>query len=67
MMRAKITGFHLDDEGQWVAELDCGHQRHVRHLPPFQERPWVTSKSGRDEKIGTEIDCGLCRQGIVPA
>ncbi|MGN0857666.1 MAG: DUF3565 domain-containing protein, partial [Stenotrophomonas sp.] len=28
-----ITGFHQDDQGHWVAELACGHGRHVRHNP----------------------------------
>ncbi|MGH7532827.1 MAG: DUF3565 domain-containing protein, partial [Gemmatimonadales bacterium] len=23
-MQRTITGFHQDDEGHWVAELDCG-------------------------------------------
>jgi len=63
---AKITGFHIDDEGHWVAELDCGHQRHVRHLPPFQDREWVTTAAGRAGHLGAEIPCGLCAQGIAP-
>jgi hypothetical protein len=63
MYHSKITGFHQDDDGHWVAELDCGHNRHVRHLPPFQEREWVVTKFGRDSKLGVEISCGLCAQG----
>jgi hypothetical protein len=58
---AKITGFHLDDDGHWVAELGCGHQRHVRHVPPFQERPWVATEAGRYARICTEIECMQCR------
>jgi hypothetical protein len=30
----KIVGFHLDERKDWVAELECGHQQHVRHNPP---------------------------------
>jgi hypothetical protein len=30
-MEQRITGFHLDDESHWVAELVCGHYQHVRH------------------------------------
>jgi hypothetical protein len=63
MHHAKITGFHQDDDGHWVAELDCGHNRHVRHLPPFQERQWVVSETGRNSKLDVEIYCGLCAQG----
>ena len=42
-----IVGFHQDQEGDWVAELDCGHNQHVRHNPPWQERAWVLSSEGR--------------------
>ena len=24
-MKRKISGFHRDDVGDWVAELECGH------------------------------------------
>jgi len=30
-MNRRITGFHQDDVGDWVAELDCGHTQLVRH------------------------------------
>ena len=29
----KIVDFHLDENLDWVAELECGHQQHVRHNP----------------------------------
>lgn len=60
-----ITGFHLDAEGQWVAELDCGHTQHMRHDPPWQVREWVTTEAGRAGKIGTEIPCRLCGEAIA--
>jgi hypothetical protein len=56
-----ITGFHKDDEGFWVADLDCGHTIHMRHDPPWQERPWVGTQSGRESRIGQENDCVDCR------
>lgn len=59
-MDQPITGFHQDEEGVWVAELGCGHQQHVRHDPPWQVRPWVTSPEGRAGRIGTLIDCRSC-------
>lgn len=59
-MKQPITGLQLDDEGQWVARLACGHRQHVRHQPPFTHRPWVTTEAGRAEKIGTELDCPRC-------
>lgn len=38
-MKQHIIGFHTDKEGHWVAKLGCGHNRHVRHDPPWQLRP----------------------------
>jgi len=57
-----IVGYHRDDQGEWVAELACGHQRHVRHEPPFQVRPWVGDAEGRRERLGTPLECRLCDQ-----
>ncbi|MEO8560954.1 MAG: DUF3565 domain-containing protein [bacterium] len=59
-MKRAIVGFHLDDEGHWVAELVCGHGQHVRHDPPWQRREWVTTESGRASFLGFELDCVLC-------
>jgi len=33
-MERRITGFHLDEKGDWVADLDCGHTRHDRFEKP---------------------------------
>ena len=59
-MNRTITGFHLDDLRDWVAELDCGHGQHVRHRPPFVSRPWVVTESGRESMLGTGLDCVRC-------
>lgn len=56
----RITGFHQDEEGHWVAELECGHGQHVRHTPPWQSRPWTTTKAGRQSRIGTLLRCRKC-------
>ncbi len=61
-----ITGFHRDDEGDWVAELDCLHTQHVRHRPPFQDRPWVLTEAGRAERLGSDLDCPLCDRAELP-
>lgn len=29
-----------------MAFLSCGHKQHVRHRPPFFERPWITTERG---------------------
>ena len=51
-MLRSIVGFRLDDVGDWVAELSCLHNQHVRHRPPFWERPWVLSEKGPTEHLG---------------
>ena len=62
-MQRTIVGYHRDGRGDWVAELDCGHERHVRHRPPFELRPWVLDAQGRQERLGEPLDCGLCDRG----
>jgi len=62
-----IDGFHRDDQGDWVAELSCLHGQHVRHRPPFQERPWVVSAGGRAARLGSVLECPLCDRMELPA
>jgi len=57
----KITGFHLDEDNHWVADLSCGHTQHVRHNPPWQQREWVLSDNGRNGFIGFEFKCKSCK------
>lgn len=59
-MQQAIIGFHQDEEQHWVADLACGHSQHVRHTPPWQNRPWVMTKQGRQEKLGVELNYLLC-------
>lgn len=61
-----ITGFHPDDQGDWVAELSCLHNQHVRHRPPFWDRPWVLSQPVREQRVGSDIDCPLCDRAEMP-
>ncbi|MCA9629481.1 MAG: DUF3565 domain-containing protein [Myxococcales bacterium] len=65
-MQRNIVGYHQDTEAHWVAELECGHTQHVRHAPPWQERPWVISQEGRDAHLGQPLDCQFCEMGAVP-
>jgi hypothetical protein len=55
-----IVDFRQDDEGHWVARLDCGHSQHMRHDPPWQVRPWVLSEAGRAARLGVQIACVRC-------
>jgi len=61
-MKQPIVGYHADDEGHWVAELQCGHTQHVRHDPPWQVRVWVTTAEGRASRLGVELECVRCDQ-----
>ena len=59
-MKRKIINFDKDEEGDWRAELDCGHYQHVRHKPPLITREWVLTEEGRREKLGLELECKKC-------
>lgn len=59
-MMQPIIGFHKDKEGDWVADLKCGHTQHVRHDPPWQLRPWVTRAEERIRYIGHKLNCKKC-------
>lgn len=65
-MERSIVAFRRDTEGDWVAELDCGHRQHVRHDPPFRTRPWVLDDQQRAAHLGTPLDCPLCERGEMP-
>lgn len=62
-MKQAITGYRKDDENDWVAELACGHFQHVRHNPPWTNRPWVESPQGRQEMLGYYLHCKKCIEG----
>lgn len=65
-MERPITGFDADSEGDPIAILSCGHSQHVRHNPPFINRPWVTSEQGREGMVGKTLDCVRCDQFELP-
>ncbi len=49
-----------------MAHLACGHTQHVRHRPPFQDRPWVMEEAGRRDRIGAPLECPLCDRAELP-
>lgn len=65
-MKRKITGYHLDEHEDWVADLDCYHGQHVRHDPPFKHRPWVETDEGRKGKLGKALNCVRCDRFEFP-
>jgi len=65
-MERPITRFGHDDTGDWIATLSCGHLQHVRHIPPFINRSWVTTEQGRKSKIGRALNCVRCDKFELP-
>ena len=55
-----IVAYHQDDLGDWVAELDCLHDQHVRNQPPFINRPWAATAAGRESHLGARLPCLRC-------
>jgi tellurite resistance-related uncharacterized protein len=65
-MKRIIVGFGVDEAGDYVAELDCGHRQHVRHNPPLSEREWVLTADGRNGKLGESLNCVRCERLEMP-
>lgn len=65
-MQRPIIGYHLDHEGDWVAELSCGHGQHVRHRPPFTIREWAVTPEGRASRLNQLLDCPWCDGRQIP-
>ena len=59
-MNQRIVGFFQDTEQHWVAKLECGHYQHVRHDPPWTNRPWTMTAEGRDGMLGSVLACKKC-------
>lgn len=59
-MNRRIMDFHRDSQGHWVAELECGHERRLRHEPPFINRLWITTAEGRAAELGSTVTCKRC-------
>ena len=59
-VRRSIVGFEQDEVGDWVALLGCGHRQHVRHRPPWQDREWVLTAEGREDRVGSPLECIEC-------
>lgn len=61
-MKRRIVDFHKDQRDDWVADLECGHSQHVRHRPPWINRPWVITAHGRKSHLGTPLNCKQCAE-----
>ncbi len=65
-MQRTIIGFGVDELGDPIAWLDCGHPQHVRHEPPLMARPWVLSEAGRARRLGASLNCVRCDRFELP-
>jgi len=65
-VKSAIADYHKDEENHWVARLNCGHFQHVRHNPPWTNRPWVITLEGRQSMLGQELSCKKCDAGAEP-
>src|SRR5262249_8363555 len=52
-------------KGHWVAELECGHNPHVRHDPPWECRPWGRHCGGLT--MTTDAHLSAARHPALPA
>ena len=64
-MQRAVIGFNQDEEGHWVARLECGHSQHVRHDPPWTVREWVVTEEGRRARVGSFLECKLCDESAA--
>lgn len=67
MVARRMLGFTVDEGGDWVVRLDCGHRRHIRHRPPLADYPWIADEAARASKIGAPIECERCARREPPA
>lgn len=64
---SKVRAFRQDEEGHWIADLECGHAQHVRHRPPMETREWVLTDEGRRGRIGASFPCRYCLMPRIPS
>ena len=65
-MERPIVGYGQDEEGVPMAWLSCGHAQHIRHNPPFVNRPWVLTEEGRARMLGQPLNCVRCDELELP-
>lgn len=55
--KRSAVGFHRDEQGRWMARLDCGHEVPVRHEPPWVD---LLTDEGRKKALGMTAACAKC-------
>jgi tellurite resistance-related uncharacterized protein len=61
-----MLAFALDEEGEWIVHLDCGHRRHLRHRPPLVTTPWLLDPAEREARVGQSVECHRCARREWP-
>jgi hypothetical protein len=59
-MQRRIIGYSVDEAGERIAILDCGHPQHIRHQPPFINRAWTLTEADRSAMLGQTLNCVRC-------
>ncbi|MDA8290355.1 MAG: DUF3565 domain-containing protein [Actinomycetota bacterium] len=59
-MDRAITGLHEDEVGDWVAELSCGHRRHVGRVARLGPEERVPDPDACTEQVAGVLGCPLC-------
>jgi len=57
-----VVGSHQGANGDWVAELSCGHQLHLHHRPPFPDPAGALDPAGAADRLDTPLACPHCER-----
>jgi len=52
--------YHQNSQNYWMAGLDCGHVKSLTHKPPFRLKSWVRTAKGRQDHLGSALNCPAC-------
>lgn len=61
-----ITSWRREAADVVVLRLDCGHDRHVHHRPPWSSHAWATDDAATEARVGHPIECLRCGQRLLP-
>jgi hypothetical protein len=59
-VKRTAVAFHLEVDGRWAAQLDCGHRVYPRHEPPWVD---LLTEAGRKAALGMTAACDQCQAG----
>lgn len=71
-MQRRVVGLQRDEEGDWLADLDCLHTLQVGRTDTFGAHGPVRDRSAKDDEDGpaertpVELECPLCDRAELP-